>query len=138
MNDASVKTPRVTGSCDDASRFHATDARHTFVRRARSVLDDPPARESRLEVVPERDVLALPKLPAQVDLATAELRPEVDEPAAWILHLDAEVGHLAQQHLDLTHERLARTPPVADHAPLEVLEERPRSRQQRLSLSAGE
>src|SRR5438093_557253 len=62
-------------------------ASHDF-RPVRSVFDELAARESRLEVVPVADPIALAELPAEQDLAAATQRRKVDEPLVRILHID--------------------------------------------------
>ena len=111
---------RVTPSCDE------------------SVLDDLPPGESRVEVVPEGDAVALAELPAQVDLAAAARRAEVNETLARILHFDAELGHFAQQRLDLSRDRVGRATLVRSDATLQILEERAHGRQQSLGLGTCE
>src|SRR5258705_10019334 len=104
-------------------------SRRTFVRQG-SVLDDLAPGEAGIEVVPEGDVVALADLPAEIDLAPAQLRPEVDEPAVGILHLDTELGDLAQQRLDLACDRVGRPAAIRRDAPLQIFEERTNLRQQ--------
>src|SRR5437867_4257809 len=93
-----------------------------------SVLDDLPSREARIELVPERDAVAVVQLPAEIDLATSHLRAEVDEPTLRVLHLNAELGDLAQQSLDLARHRIGRSAAVRSDPALEVFEERSRLR----------
>src|SRR5687767_8432583 len=70
----------VTRSCDECGYFAVP----------RSVLDELPSGEPRLEVVPVADVAPLAQLPAEIHLAPAVPGTEVDEAAIGILHLDSE------------------------------------------------
>src|SRR4030081_47651 len=97
-----------------------------------------PGREPALDRVPPRDPIALAEPPAEVDLFPPAVRPEVDEPTVHILHLDPELGHFAEQRLDLAGHRRARPRVIRRLPPLQVLEQRPHARQQRLGLGAGE
>src|SRR2546425_12133598 len=81
----------VTRSCDELCYFEVP----------RSVLDELPSGEPRLEVVPVADVAPLAQLPAEVDLAAAELRAEVDEATVRILHLYTELGDVLEKRVDL-------------------------------------
>jgi len=58
------------------------------LRPVRLVLDELAARESRLEIVPVADAIALTELPAEQDLASATQSGKVDEPLIRILHID--------------------------------------------------
>src|SRR5258706_11422288 len=106
----------------DMSHVCAT-GRRTLVRQA-SVLDGLAPGEAGLEVVPEGNVVALADLPAEIDLAPAQHGAEVDEPAVGILHLDAELGDLAQERLDLAGDRIGRAAAIRRDAPLQIFEER--------------
>jgi uncharacterized protein with GYD domain len=88
--------------------------------------------------VPERDPIAFAQLPAQVDLAAAALRAEIDEADVRILYLDTELGDVAEERLDLARDGIGRPAPIRGHAPLEVFEKRSHGRQEGLGLSARE
>lgn len=88
--------------------------------------------------MPERDPIAVVELPAQIDIAAAHPRAKVDEAAVGILHLDAELGHLAQKRLDLACNGIRRPPSIRGDTTLQVLEQRTHFGQQRIRLSARE
>src|SRR6266542_6647132 len=95
------------------------------------------SHEARLEVMPVADVAPLAQLPAEVHLAAAELRAEVDEPTVGILHLDAKLGDVLKERVHLLRDGVGRTTPVRGDAPLQILEQGSDLGQQRLGLAAG-
>jgi hypothetical protein len=72
--------------------------------------------------MPIADVAPLAQLPAEIHLAPAVLRAEVDEAAVGILDLDAKLGDVLEDGMDLLRHRVGRAPPVRDRAPLQLLE----------------
>src|SRR2546425_3375558 len=99
-----------------------------------SVLDELPSRESRIEVVPVADVLALAEHPAEVDLAPAAEPTEVDEPFVGVLHLRTETGDLDEQRVDLLRDRIRRAAVIRLLAPLQVFQQRSHLWEERFRL----
>src|SRR5688572_7283238 len=110
IRGAAVCPSPVTRSCDERGYFAVP----------RSVLDELPSGEPRLEVMPVADVAPLTQLPAEVNLAAAVLRAEVDEAAVGILHLDAELGDVLEDGVDLLRDRVGGTSSVRDSAALQL------------------
>jgi uncharacterized protein with GYD domain len=88
------------------------------------VFDEFAAGEARLEVVPVADAVAFAELPAEQDLAATTLCGKVDEPLIRILDVDAQMGDLEKQRVDLLRDGVGRTPIVGSLAALEVVEQR--------------
>jgi uncharacterized protein with GYD domain len=119
--------------------FRAIGAyRFAVARCARLVLDEPPSGESRLDVVPVADAVALAELPAEQDLASAPHRGEIDETLVGVLHIDAETRDLEEERVDLLRDRVGRAAIVRRFAPLEILEERTNFGEDGLGLSPCE
>src|SRR2546421_6740275 len=102
------------------------------------VLDELSAGVPRLDVVPVADALALAELPAEQYLATTPYSGKVDESLVRILHVDAEVGDLEEERVDLLGDRIRRTPVVRRLAALKVFEERTHFWTKSLGLSPRE
>jgi uncharacterized protein with GYD domain len=104
----------------------------------RLVFDELSARVPRLDVMPVADAIAFAELPAEQDLVSAAHRREVDEPLVGIFDVDAEVGDLEKERVDLLRDRIRGTPVVRGLSPLEVFKERTHFGEKGFGLSPSE
>ena len=84
--------------------------------------------------MPVADALAFAEHPAEVDLAPAAERTEVDESFVGVLDLRTETCDLDEERVELLRDRIRRATVVRLLAPLQVFQQRSHLWEERFRL----